>query len=113
MAQGRRGGSDRRLHRALDSLLILPGEDARIGRAQIGPQLQRTLGGARDLHASIVDFASTGELAYAYGRYFCACRPAPQGDELGHYVAVVKVDGDEWRIRALAMWVDPSETQPQ
>jgi ketosteroid isomerase-like protein len=94
------------------SLLLLPGEEPRIGRTQVHPTLERIIEESGDLHTSIVDFAARGELAYAYGRYVCACGAGPRRDELGHYVAVMKSDGGDWRIRALAMWVDPSEEQP-
>jgi ketosteroid isomerase-like protein len=94
------------------SLLLLPGEETHIGSEQVQTALERMIDVSGDLHASIVDFAARGEMAYAYGRYVCACGSGSRSDELGHYMAVLKLDKDDWRIRALAMWVDPSEVQP-
>jgi hypothetical protein len=94
---------------AQEGLLILPGEEPRLGRAAIRSRLSDLLPAIGALHGTILDFDASGGMSYAYGRYFCQCRRDQGGDVLGHYLSVLSSEGSEWRIRALVLWIDMAE----
>jgi uncharacterized protein (TIGR02246 family) len=94
---------------AEEGLLILPGEETRIGRAVIRSRLSDLLPAIGALHGTILDFDASGGMSYAYGRYFCQCRRDQGGDVLGHYLSVLSSEGSQWRIRALVLWTDVGE----
>lgn len=89
---------------AEEGFLLLPDEQPLMGREAIKSRLDVLLPGVRGLHSSVLDFAESGRMAYAYGRYFCQCGPG--NDVLGHYISVHEEEAGNWRFRALILWAD-------
>ncbi|UCG76875.1 MAG: SgcJ/EcaC family oxidoreductase [Gemmatimonadota bacterium] len=85
-------------------LLMLPDGQMLIGRQPIGSHLEALFPDARALHSSILDLDEGGQMAYAYGRYYC--ESGLGDDALGHYLAVHEDGNGNWRFRALILWGD-------
>ena len=90
-----------------EGLLMLPNEEPVHGRGALAQRFASLLAKARDIQLSVFDYATSGNMAYLFGDYFCRCKPGRTGDEVGHYLAVLKSRNRDWRIRALVMWLDP------
>lgn len=76
------------------------------GRDEIGQHLEAVVRPGGDMHLAPSDFAASGSLGYALGRFSFRPTAAPRGARAGTFVAVLLRDGRSWRFRSLVFIAD-------
>ncbi len=81
---------------------FIPPNGAQIqGRDAIERYFRENLSPGGEIRLGVVDFAASGSLAYAQGRYWLQPDAADQSTAVfGTYMAVMRREGRTWRIRA-------------
>jgi uncharacterized protein (TIGR02246 family) len=84
-----------------DATLLPPSGAQTQGRGAIEHYLREHLAECGEIRLGVADFATSGSLAYASGRYWLQEHSADQTTEVsGAYMAVLRLEGRRWRIRA-------------
>ncbi len=81
---------------------LLPATGGQIqGRGAIERYFSENLAPGGEIRLGVADFAASGSLAYASGRYWLQANGADQSSAVfGTYMAVLRREGRGWRIRA-------------
>jgi len=93
-----------------DGRLVADGQEAQ-SRAGIQQRLAQLLPAAGQLHFSVMDFDTSGEMAFVSGQMSWAAGDEP-GQSLDYVLVARRGRGDEWLIRTLVLTATPQGASP-
>ena len=84
-----------------DGRVMMEGQDAQT-RALVEQRLADVLPHAGPLHFSVMDFGTSGEMAFVSGQMSYAAGDQP-GQSMEYVLVALRSRGDEWQIRSLVL----------